>query len=690
MINVKMLPEKKPATEERKSGLSAFSNLKVGVKVGLGSGLILLFLVAVSVVAAFGLSGANTNFGDYRQLARQTNQMGRIQANLLSARLGVKDYILKGTDEAATIVTKRIGTLKELIISAETLFTDKVRIEKITAAEHQMGEYEAGFKQVIAFRSQRNAQVDKMNSLGPKSEKSLTKVMESAFADGDAQASFLAGQTLRHLLLARLYSNRFLVDNQQASADRAVRELTAFGKMAAHMQSELQNPTRQKLAQDVLGFSRAYQTAFDEVTKVIFAHNTVIKGTLDRIGPIVAHDMEQIKLENKKAQDTLGPTATAAMNEAMWTAIIASAVAVALGLLFAALVGRAISRPIVAMTDAMGSLAEGDLETVIPARGRKDEIGEMSIAVQVFKDNAVEKVRLEAEQATRDKNLAEEKHQAQLKLADDLENSVKSVIQTIAGAATEMQATAEGMTATAQQAGQQSTAVAGATERASENVQTVAAASEELSSSITEISRQVSGSREVTENAQATSKNATETIQKLADMAQKVGEVVSLITDIASQTNLLALNATIEAARAGEAGKGFAVVASEVKSLANQTAKATEDISAQITGMQTATEDSVKAIEDIRQVIDKLGETSTSIAAAVEEQSASTQEISRNAQQAADGTLEVSSNIGSVQTAVTETGAAAQEVLSAASELSQQSESLDQQMDKFLDSIRAA
>lgn len=689
-MEVKIRPETSAAPAESKGGSSKITNLKVGVKVGLGSGVILLFLIAVSVVSALGLSGANTNFGDYRQLARQTNQMGRIQANLLTARLGVKDYILKGTEEAAANVTKRIGTLKELIKEAETLITDKEKLEILVTAKHQMDEYEASFNQVIAFRAQRNAQVDQMNTLGPKSEKSLTKVMESAFADGDAKASFLAGQTLRHLLLARLYSNRFLVDNQQASADRAVQELSAFEKMAAQMQSELQNPTRQKLAQEVLGYSHEYRAAFDKVTKVIFARNTVIKGTLDRIGPLVASKVEEIKLDNKGAQDKLGPAATASMNEAMWTAIITSIVAVALCLLIAALLGKAISRPIIAMTSAMRGLADGKLETVIPAQGRKDEIGEMSIAVQVFKDNAVEKARLEAEQAKRDEIIVEEKRQAQHQLADDLENSVKSVIQTIAGAATEMQATAQGMTSTAQQAGDQSTAVAGATQQASENVQTVAAASEELSSSITEISRQVSGSREVTESAQATSKKATETIQNLADMAQKVGEVVSLITDIASQTNLLALNATIEAARAGEAGKGFAVVASEVKSLANQTAKATEDISAQITGMQTATEDSVKAIEDIRHVIDTLGETATSIAAAVEEQSASTQEISRNAQQAASGTVEVSTNIGAVQTAVTETGDSAQEVLSAASELSQQSENLDQQMDKFLSRIRAA
>ena len=264
----------------------------------------------------------------------------------------------------------------------------------------------------------------------------------------------------------------------------------------------------------------------------------------------------------------------------------------------------------------------------------------------------------------------------QVKLADDFETNVKSVVDTVSAASTEMQATAQAMSATAEETNRQSTVVAAASEQATNNVQTVASAAEELSASVSEISNQVSQSTKIARAAveKATGTNAQ--IQELATAAQKIDEVVKLISDIAAQTNLLALNATIEAARAGDAGKGFAVVASEVKSLANQTAQATDEIAAQISAVQSATTSSVSAIEEITKVIKEINEISNAVAAAVEEQGAATQEIARNVQEAATGTREVSSNISGVTQAASETGTSAQQVLEAAGELSRQSEGL--------------
>ena len=349
---------------------------------------------------------------------------------------------------------------------------------------------------------------------------------------------------------------------------------------------------------------------------------------------------------------------------------------------------RAIAGPIVAMTEAMHTLADGELDIDIPAKHRTDEIGEMADAVQVFKDNANRVKKMEVEQKEAAKHAEEEKHQVLLDMANDFETNVGGIVETVSSASTQLQSSSESMSVLAQQTNAQATTVAQKSEEASTNVQTVASAAEELSSSISEISRQVAQSTQISATAVTEVDSANAKVQGLAEAAHKIGEVVALITDIADQTNLLALNATIEAARAGEAGKGFAVVASEVKNLANQTAKATEEISAQIGGIQNATQDAVHAIGSIGGIINQMNEIASTIAAAVEEQGAATQEIARNIEQAATGTSQVSSTIQTVTEATNESGSAASQIQDAARELSQQSELLTTQVDSFLSHVR--
>ena len=369
-------------------------------------------------------------------------------------------------------------------------------------------------------------------------------------------------------------------------------------------------------------------------------------------------------------------------------AVAAAGVVAALLVVWLYVSGNVLRR-LLSLQHAMRQIADGDLNAEVAGEAAKDEIGEMARTLAVFKQNAIEARRLTLEQQGEHEQ-KEARRQAVEAHIHSFEDSVSDVLRMDSSAATELQATAQSMSATAEETERQSTAVAAASEEASTNVQTVASAAEELSSSIAEISRQVATSSDITARAVEDTRRTNEQIQGLAEAAQSIGDVVKLISDIASQTNLLALNATIEAARAGDAGKGFAVVASEVKSLASQTAKATEEISTKITEMQTATSHSVTAVQEIGQTIARINEIATTIASAVEEQGAATQEIARNVQQASAGTTEVSMNIVNVTRAANDTGAASTQVLGTAGELALQSEALRGQVESFLGNIRSA
>lgn len=359
-----------------------------------------------------------------------------------------------------------------------------------------------------------------------------------------------------------------------------------------------------------------------------------------------------------------------------------------LGLL-AAVVILFIVRPLTGVTGAIQKLANGELAVEIDGAGRRDEVGTLARSLNVFKRNMITAEALAAEQAT-ERTIKERRTLVMEALVRGFESKVGGLVSMLSAGATELQATAQSMSSTASQTNQQATMVAASAEEASAGVQTVAAAAEELTASISEISRQVAHSATITNRAVADAQRTNVIVQALSEGAEKIGHVVGLISNIAGQTNLLALNATIEAARAGDAGKGFAVVASEVKSLAQQTARATGEIGAQIAEIQSATKEAVDAIRAIVATITEVSSIATNIAAAVEEQGAATGEIARNVQQTAQAAADVAVNIGGVGQAANDTGAAASQVLGAATGLSEQSEQLAAEVDSFVAGVRVA
>ncbi len=665
--------------------------MKISVKIFSGFLGLLFLLAIVATISIVAINNVGSGFSEYRGLALQTNESGRVQANMLMARLFVKNYILNASQENIDSVKKRANATLDLATGLlEKLHTahEKELVKKI---QEELHKYLEAFDHVIEKQNARNELVtNKLDKIGPQIERNLTEIMKSAMKDGDAQSAYNAGQNLREILLVRLYVVKFLLNNDKASYERVNKELGAYQKNTQKLLASLKNPKRRKYAKESISLAKEYGEAFLTVHETIAERNDYITNELDRIGPHIAAEIEKVKLGIKKEQDTLGPQMVETIDKNTNLSLIISILSVITGFVAAYVIGKNISGPIVSITGTMQALAKGDLETEVNGQTRKDEIGAMASAVQVFKDNALEFRRLEGEQKEKDAQSEEEKKIFMQQIAETFEEAIGNIITSIDSSATQMRGFAEGMSKTSQDASMKSATVAAASEEASTNVQTVAAATEELSSSINEISQQVTESATIASSAAEKAEKTQTSVEGLVAATQKIGEVIDLITDIAQQTNLLALNATIEAARAGESGKGFAVVASEVKALATQTARATEEINNQILGVQSATQESAKSVREIGGVIQRINEMSTGISGAVTEQDAATTEISSNIQQAAAGTTDVNTNIADIQLAVSETNAVASEILGAAKGLASQASDLKSSVGVFLQQIRGS
>lgn len=528
------------------------------------------------------------------------------------------------------------------------------------------------------------------------SSRNLNKALGEVATTGQALGNFLLGDMMHDALKSDVLGSLLVSGGDQVS-DQAALEGDAKEHVETFQQSLIDNEALPLPAEIIAAIAKvkpaldAYIATSQSLMKLSFQDR---KQAISQM-PEFFKAFDQLAEDNEKVGEMIENAVVTNHERAEFaaqtanTAIIgASALALVLFAGIAIFILRSIEAPLLLCADALKRISSGDTEITIDYQSN-DEIGAIAEAVISYRDSVVhtntmtadqEKKRVESEKRTQDVE----------QMTSEFDSIATKAFQTLSTTAAQMKTTAEEMSDTANQTSQRSTTVANASDQASANVQTVATASEELAATINEISGQVAQASNVANEAVNEVNSAAGKVQGLANSAKKIGEVLSLITDIAEQTNLLALNATIEAARAGDAGKGFAVVASEVKNLANQTAKATEEIGGQITDIQTATQDTVSAIEEIGKIVRQVSEISTTISAAVEEQGAATQEIARNVEQASTGTLEVSSNIADVQQATAETGAKSGEVVDAAALLASQCSELDKQFETFLKKIKAA
>jgi methyl-accepting chemotaxis protein len=485
------------------------------------------------------------------------------------------------------------------------------------------------------------------------------------------------------LLTMRRHEKDFMLWRDERYAGEFKKAVVAFSVVLTEM--DLPYDVQEKLSLNLDRYSRDF-AGWVTAAQQVMRSEADLTTTFQNLEPKVVAAIAEIDRLSGMA-DASERELRDAMKLRMLSALALAALAMCM---LSFLLGRAISQPITAMTASLTRLAAGDFNIALPGQSRRDEIGEMAGAARIFKDNMIETERLRAEQLADQQARSIQRRDERLRLASGFQDAVGSIVDKVSSEATELEAAASTLTRTAEATLELSGVVSGASGEASSNIQSVAAATGEMTSSVEEIGRQVVHSRKIAQSAVEYARSTDTRITALSQAAGRIGEVVQLITGIAEQTNLLALNATIEAARAGDAGRGFAVVAQEVKALAAQTAKATDEIGKQILGMQSATQESVDAIKQIGAVILQISDVSEVIAAAVEQQGAATREIARNVQMASDGAGRVGSAIADVHQGAADTGSASGQVLSSAQSLSNQASQLKLEVESFLTSIRVA
>jgi methyl-accepting chemotaxis protein len=663
--------------------------LRFRAKVMLGFAVVLAISAVSMGIAYLGFERVSVGVTSYRKSVSEADLARNIDRELIAYRALARYYVVTGKEDDGKAALAAEASLKDAIDQSMKGTTNPAGLEQITRLAREFRTFTKIFADILKVKSESALVTQNQLTRGGTMLRYKLDDLASNAAEAELPAVELgAKQVTAQYQAATALANTFVINSDQTVATSALARLKFVENSLRAISS-----TDEKIVQSVKEVSALLDEYRKSLSKLVENSKSIDELTTEMAESATAimQGSGVMKAALLSDQQRLESESDASISETEHLIAMLAAGGFLLGGVLAVLLGKGISRPMTAMCKAMRELAGGKFDVVLPGLGRRDELGEMAAAVEEFKLQAIAKAERDAAaQDAQNRASSAARRTELIRFADDFEAAVGAIVSNVSSSAVQLESAAGTLTRTAETTQNLSSRVAGASEEASSNMQSVATATEELSASVDEIGRRVRESNKIAEAAVLQAQQTDGRIGKLSRAAQQIGDVVKLITAIAEQTNLLALNATIESARAGEAGRGFAVVASEVKSLAGQTAKATDEISSHISGMQDATQESVAAIKEIGGTIAEISNIASSIASAVEQQSSATQEIARSVQTVAQGTQEAAANIMHVNRGATETGSASEEVLNSARSLSTESTRLREELDRFMANIRAA
>jgi methyl-accepting chemotaxis protein len=653
-------------------------NISIKVRLYAGFFIVLALMGAVGLVSYTIFSSSNDHFDEFSDSSDIA--LGALQLNrhVQAFDGAVADYLISASPDLVAHLRSERDAVRQAITDFQLTVTGTPQEAYADSIAEAYAAHAEALEPAMNLVAQRVDLID--TSMLPAAEGLVVWASEArdmAMDKFDLQTAADAARVVEAVLEARIATDAYL-------RDRSDDQFAAIWESLFVVTENLANIPNAEAVSDLY---TQYEDGLNTLSGIL-GEVSALEATLRDAGARITQAAEDAKDAALSEQQSIRQSTSVSLRDAGNLVIWSNLTILLFGLGLATFIGRGISKPLADMTLAMKRLSEGDAQTEIPGLGRGDEIGAMAHAAQVFKEYSHKMDRLRQEQTEAERRGQEERRAAIRRLADDLESGVSGAIGVIGASASQMEGTARAMTSTAENTARRAGEVSQVTADATREVEAVAANAEELNASISSISQQIHHSSNISRDAVDRATRASAQVGDLRDAAERIGEVVALITDIADQTNLLALNATIEAARAGNAGKGFAVVANEVKSLANQTSRATDEIGKQIGGVQQATAEAVEAIASIVDVISEIDRISTTVSAAIEQQDNATRGIAHSTQRAAAGTQQASATIAEVTQAAEDTGGAAGQVLAAAQALSQQAGDLRNQVGRFLDHIR--